>query len=122
MAAVHKNIGGRTWGLIAETFGIVVKDFKQKSDSEIFRHKDEQGETEAKTFYDFKTGGTVTGATTSAVDEEIGDGISLANEHSTLGGVTGGTSLIHSVEISRSNEAAEEMTLEWERVATLTVS
>lgn len=117
-----KNMTGKVWALTAETFGISVKSFRQKSDSEIFRHKDHQGETDGKAFYDFKSAGTISGATTAAVDEEVGDGITLANEDSDLGGVVGGTTLIHSVEISKENEAVQELTLEFERHPTLTVA
>lgn len=122
MAVSLKNMTGKTWGLTAETWGICAKSFRQKADSEIFRHKNEQGETDGKVFYDFKQAGTISGATTAAPDEDIGDAITLANEISALGGVTGGTTLVHSVEVSKENEAVMELTLEFERHPTLTIA
>jgi hypothetical protein len=122
MAAVLKNMSGKTWGLTAETFGIAVKSFKQKSDSDVFMHKNEQGEVDGKVFYNFKQTGTISGATTSTSNENIGDAITLANQQASLGGVTGGTTLIQSVEISKENESVEEVTIEFERYPTLTVA
>jgi len=113
---------GKTWGLTEETWGISVKSFRQKADSEIFRHKDHQGETDGKVFYDFKTAGTVSGATTAAPNEAVGDAITLANEIAALGNVSGGTTLIHSVEVAKENEAVMELTLEFERHPTLTIA
>jgi hypothetical protein len=122
MAASLKNMTGKTWGLTEETWGISVKSFRQKADSEIFRHKDHQGETDGKVFYDFKQAGSCSGATTAAPDENVGDAITLANEVADLGGASGGTTLIHSVEIAKENEAVQELTVEFERHPTLTVA
>lgn len=115
-------MSGKTWGLTAETFGISVKSFRQKSDSDVFLHKDHQGEVDGKVFYNFKVTGTVSGATTATSNENIGDSITLANQEASLGGVTGGTTLIQSVEISKENESVQEVTIEFERYPTLTVS
>lgn len=122
MAAIKKNLANHVWGLTAETFGISAKSFSQKADSDIFAHKDEQGETAGKVFYNAKSAGSVSGATTAVPNENIGDAITLANEIAGLGGVTGGTTLIHSVSISKENEALMEMTIDFERHPTLTVA
>jgi hypothetical protein len=121
MAAALKNLSGYTWGLTTETFGISVKSFTQKAGSEIFAHKDHQGETVGKVFFDFSVSGSISGATTAAPDENIADAITLANQIAGLGGVTGGTTLIHSVEVSKENEKLMELTLEFERHPTLTI-
>lgn len=122
MAAIKKNLANHTWGLTAETWGISAKSFRQKAESSIFAHKDEQGETSGKVFYDFKSSGSVTGATTATPDENIADAITLANQIAGLGGVSGGTTLIHSVEVAKENENLMELTLEFERHPTLTVA
>lgn len=122
MAAIKKNLASYTWGITPETFGVSAKSFRQKADSSIFAHKDEQGETAGKVFYDFKSAGSVSGATTAVPNENIADAITLTNEIAALGGVTGGTTLIHSVEVSKENEALMEMTIEFERHPTLTVA
>jgi len=124
MAAIKKNLAAHTWGLTPETFGISAKSFSQKADSDIFAHKDEQGETAGKVFYNFKSAGSISGATTAVPDENIADAITLANEQANLGGaaVTGGTTLIHSVAISKENEALMDITIEFERHPTLTVA
>ena len=122
MAAVLKNMSGKTWGLTAETWGIAVKSYRQKADSDVYTHKDHQGEVDGKVFYNFKQSGSVSGATTATSNENIGDSITLANQEASLGGVTGGTTLIHSVEISKENESVQEVTIEFERYPTLTVS
>lgn len=121
MAASLKNMTGKVWGLTPET-GFSVKSFRQKADSEIFNHKDHQGETDGNAFYDFKQSITVSGATTAAPAWAIGGAVSLANEIDDLGGVEGGTTLIHSVEISRENENVQEVTIEAVRRPTLTVA
>jgi hypothetical protein len=122
MAAVLKNMSGKTWGLTAETWGIAVKSFRQKADSDVFLHKDHQGEVDGKVFYNFKVTGSVSGATTATSNENIGDAITLANQEASLGGVTGGTTLVQSVEISKENESVQEVTIEFERYPTLTVT
>jgi len=122
MAATLKNLSGYTWGLTAETWGISVKSFSQKAGSEIFKHKDHQGETVGKVFFDFNITGSVSGATTAAPNENIADAITLANEIAALGGVTGGTTLIHEVEVSKENEKLMDLTINFERHPTLTVA
>ena len=122
MAAVLKNLNNYAWGLVPETFGISVKSFSQKADSEIFEHKDPQGETAGKVFFNFKVSGTISGATSAAIDETVSDSITLANEIATLGGVTGGTTLIHSIDVSKENQGLQDLTIEFERHPTLTVA
>lgn len=122
MSAVIKNANGKTWGTVAESFGLSVKSFRQKADSDRFDHKDESGEVATKVFYNQKSAFTISGATTAAPDTDIADSLTLANELASLGGVTGGTNLVHSVEVTRENEALREITIEGERHPTLTVA
>jgi hypothetical protein len=120
MAVVKKNLAGYTWGLVPESFGISAKSFKSKFDSELYKHKNEQGETIGKVFWDFKMSGTVSGATNAVPALAIGDSITLANEITGFG-VVGGTTIAHSFEVSRENEALMDLVIEFERIPTLTV-
>jgi hypothetical protein len=122
MAALIKNGTGKTWGVAVESIGLSAEDYKQKADSDIFRHKNEVGEEVTKVFYNFKSAGTITGVTTASTDEAVGASLTLANEVSGLGGVSGGTTLIHSVELTRQSEQLQKVTLEFERHPTLTVA
>jgi hypothetical protein len=123
MSATLKNLSGYTWGCASETTnGVSVTGFDQKSESEILRHKDHVGKTIGKVFSDERTGGTLTGVTTGAPTIAIADSITMPNEIATLGGVTGGTTLVHTVAISKGNEALQTITIEWERCPGLTVA
>lgn len=123
MAAILKNLSGKTWGLSSESAnGISAKSFDQKAGSEIFKHKDEQGETSGKVFYDFSQSGTLTGATTAAPSVDVADPVTLANEIATLGGVAGGTTLVTSVAVKKGNDILQEITVEFERHPTLTTT
>ena len=120
--AVNKiNLANYTWGCVSESFGISAKSLKQKADSELFKHKNEQGETIGKVFWDFKITGTISGAVSGNITLEIADTVTLANGIP-LGGVIGGSTLIHSMEISRENEALMDLSIEFERIPTLTVA
>lgn len=123
MSATLKNLSGYTFGCASETSnGVSVTSFNQKSESEILRHKDHVGQTIGKVFYDERTGGTLTGKTTADPTLAIGDSATFTNQFATLGGVTGGTTLVHTIELSRENEGLREITIEWERCPGLTVA
>lgn len=122
MAAVKKNLPNLNWGLTAETWGISAKSYTQKADSDVFEHKDEQGEVTGEVLYNFKMEGSISGACVGAPNENVGDAITNLNEVATLGGVTGGTTVIRSVEITKENEGLMEITVTFIRRPTMTIA
>jgi hypothetical protein len=122
MAAVKKNMPNHVWGLVAESFGVVVKSFTEKADCDIFEHKNEQGEVDGEVLFNFKVEGSLTGATTGNPSLNVGDALTCSNAFAGLGGVAGGTNTIRSVELTRENENVREMTVTFIRRPTLTIA
>lgn len=122
MAVVKKNLPNHKWGTLPVTFGMTVKSCNQKADMDIFEHRDENNEVTGEVEHNFKIEGTIVGVTTKTPDLILGDAITLPDEIAALGGVTGGTTRIRSIDVADDQGNLREMTIAFIRRPTMTIA
>lgn len=112
MAGILKSLDGKTPNLAAESFGISIANFKESAESEVFEHKDENGEVDGEMFFNPSLSATADGATTAAPTLKLADDIVFANSIANFGGVTGGTYRVRKLEQTRAQGVVRTLSIE----------